>query len=272
MPELPEVETIRAQIQKILPFKIKSLTTSNVANSIIKNKEFSPLNKTISSIHRKGKLLHFHLDQKHIILSSLGMSGSWRISKKPINEKHTHLQLKGVSLKKEPIFLGYIDPRRFGKMHFLNKEKAALYLNKLGTDVSSPQFCPEEIYLFCRQFPQRQIKTFLLEQKYLCGIGNYIASEICALAGIRPTRRLKSLSKKNCHDLYLSTQKVLSGQIANQGLTFSGGYQDAFGNPGQGLDNLVVFHQKVCGICLKTPVKKIVMAQRGTFYCPLCQK
>ena len=273
MPELPEVETIRSQLQRIMPFSIEEVEYSPVVNSILKreNREFDPRGRVLSHIARKGKLLDFHIRGGEHILGHLGMSGSWRISPKRINEKHTHVQFRGRDGHKKRCYLAYIDPRRFGNMYFLSDKAAQIHLQRLGVDVSGPEFTGDYLTSLFKRFPQRQIKPFLLEQKHFCGVGNYMASEICALAGIRPTRRLGRITRREAICLYRATLQVVHKQIEYQGLTFSGGYKDAFGGDGGGLSQLVVFHQDTCGMCKTHPVKKIVMFQRGTYYCPHCQ-
>lgn len=272
MPELPEVETIRSQLVRSTPFKILKVEMSSVVGSILKEKsrEFSPEGKTILTIGRKGKLLDFVLEDDHHILSHLGMSGSWRISDSKVKEKHTHLQFIGEMNGKEK-FLAYIDPRRFGNMYFFKKESTDIYLTGLGVDVSTKNFSDQYLQEVFKRFPQKQLKPFLLEQKYFSGIGNYMASEICALAGVRPQRKLSRVTKDEVSKLVKATKRVIKGQIKYQGLSFSGGYKDAFGSDGGGLQNLVVFHQENCGLC-RHKVKKVVMATRGTYYCPQCQK
>jgi formamidopyrimidine-DNA glycosylase len=272
MPELPEVETIRSQLTKILPFKIQKMELSPVVSSILKEKsrEFNPNGKTILEIDRKGKLLNFILENDQHILSHLGMSGSWRISETKVKEKHTHLQFTGL-VDGQKKFLAYIDPRRFGNMYFYKRVNALKFMDGLGVDVSKDEFNDDYLHSVIKRFPEKQIKPFLLEQKYFSGVGNYMASEICALAGVRPSRRLAKITKVEVGKLVKATKDVIEGQIKYQGLSFSGGYKDAFGDDGGGLNNLVVFHQQDCGMCGES-VKKIVMATRGTYYCPKCQK
>lgn len=272
MPELPEVETIRSQLAKITPFKIQKMDLSPVVSSILKDKsrEFNPKGKTILEVDRKGKLLNFILENDQHILSHLGMSGSWRISDTKVDEKHTHLQFTGIVSGKKK-YLAYIDPRRFGNMYFYKKDNAIEFMKGLGVDVSKDEFDDAYLLSVIKRFPDKQIKPFLLEQKYFSGVGNYMASEICALAGVRPSRRLSKITKVEVSKLVKATKDVIEGQIKYQGMSFSGGYKDAFGDDGGGLNNLVVFYQENCGMC-GGPVKKIVMATRGTYYCPSCQK
>lgn len=275
MPELPEVETIKNQVSDILPFVIDAVEYSPVVNSILKekNKLFDPSGMTINALERHGKMLIFQLSspegKQFFITSHLGMSGSWRISKEPLSSdiKHVHLVFHGYGKT-----LSYVDPRRFGNLYFLDKSKAKEHLSRLGVDVSSHNFTVDYLLNLFRRFPAKQLKPFLLDQKYFAGVGNYIACEICARARVRPTRKCGKITKNEAQQLLSATHSILSKSIKSNGMTFSGGYQDAFGNKGEGVKNLVVFYQKICGICEKTPVKKIVLQGRGTYYCPSCQK
>jgi len=271
MPELPEVETIKRQLEKYLPLQVTSWEKSNVSGSIIKEESFDPAQLQITSINRKGKMLYFEFTNHHTMFSHLGMSGSWQISTDKINKKHTHVQFicKNQSRK---LFLAYIDPRRFGNIYFVNSEKRDFHLNKLGVDISSSSFTTEVLINLFKNFPLKQLKPFLLEQQYLSGVGNYMASEICARAGIRPTRRLHKIKKNEYLKILNACQSVLDDTLKTNGTTFSGGYQDAFGEKGEGLKNLVVFYQTTCGLCKNEQVKKITLAGRGTYYCPKCQK
>lgn len=271
MPELPEVETIRTQLEKKTPFSIEKVELSKVVKSILKKKEFNPEGKTISHIKRKGKLLDMHVDDDLHILSHLGMSGSWRISKTKVLEKHTHVQFCGLDKKKQPLFLAYVDPRRFGNMYFLGEKTAQEHLDRLGVDIASPEFTAEYVYMILKKYPTRHLKVHLLDQAFFAGCGNYIASEICARAGIRPTRRSGKVTRKECDAIVRATGEVLNPIMESNGLTFSGGYSDTNGEIGDGLKHLVVFWQKECQMC-GSVVKKIVLGQRGTFYCPACQK
>lgn len=271
MPELPEVETIKNQILPKLPMQVERVVFSDVSSSIVKQKNFKIDSFVIEKIERKGKVLRFFLDGDRRIISGLGMSGSWRISHFPITEKHTHVQFCGSNSEGD-LYLGYIDPRRFGKMHFVDIEGEAEWLKRLGPDVSTEEFNLDYLLELKKKKPTKVLKPFLLEQNFFSGVGNYMASEICARAFVRPTRRMKSLTRVDLENIIESTKKVLDDTISTGGTTFSGGYQDANGDKGEGVKNLVVFYQEECGMCKKTKVKKIILATRGTYYCPHCQK
>ncbi len=267
MPELPEVETIKKQLSTVVPFKIQIEKRSKVIDSILHTPEKSLKGKTITSMSRHGKILIFNLDNKEKIISQLGMSGTWRISKSPLEIKHVHLELKSKNG-----YLSYVDPRRFGHMYYWNEGEWTNYLSKQGIDPTTKEFTLDYLISAVKKYPERIIKVHLLDQKSFAGVGNYMASEICAYAKIRPTRKCKSLTKIELRKLHKAFSDVLSGALKTGGTTFQGGYQDAFGENGGGVANLLVFYQKTCQICKKTPIKKIILAQRGTYFCPNCQK
>ena len=112
MPELPEVKTIQDQLNAIMPFQIKGMKLSQVADSIVHTPMDGLKGRTITHVERKGKLLDFRLNDGRHLLSHLGMSGAWLISEKRVTEKHTHVQFTG-----EQGYLAYVDPRRFGHMY-----------------------------------------------------------------------------------------------------------------------------------------------------------
>ncbi|HAZ11533.1 MAG TPA: hypothetical protein DCY86_01985, partial [Bdellovibrionales bacterium] len=274
MPELPEVETIRQQLITALPLTIERVQFSSVADSIIKkvDRKITLTGQTIVQIHRMGKWLEMILDNDDRILSHLGMSGSWRLWQSEQAIKHAHVLFHGKNSKNNPMIFAYVDPRRFGKMYFMTSAQACEFRAKLGVDVSSSEFTIDYIAQTLRKYPARAIKAFLLDQQFFAGVGNYIACEICAHARIRPTRKAKSITLEEVTKIHAATKVVIAGQLPKGGLTFQGGYLDAFGEKGQGLESLVVFHQKICGLCQRGKIKKIVLAQRSTFYCPACQK
>lgn len=267
MPELPEVETIKSQLSHYLPFKIVSLSSTPQLKQNILHTNLDLIGKTLIEIKRKGKMLDFIFDDGSHLLSHLGMTGTWLIGEEIKSGKHTHLTLKG---KKHT--LAYDDPRRFGHMYYYSAEEAAKKLAELGMDLADPDFNLEYLTQAIKRYPERALKVTLLDQKLFAGSGNYIANEICARAGIRPTRKCKNVKKEEFPKILKAIRKVLEPAILSGGTTFQGGYRDSTGEKGQGVQHLVVFYQKICQMCKTTPVKKIILAQRGTYYCPKCQK
>ena len=260
MPELPEVKTIQDQLNRVTPFRIKSFAMSSVSDSIIHTKMDKLKGKVLLHVNRKGKMLDFLLDDKRHILSHLGMTGGWRISKE-----------KG-EFNEEEYYLAYVDPRRFGHIYLYDEENSKRKLAELGVDLLDKDFSFEYFKSSLLKYPERLIKVTLLDQRLFAGTGNYIANEICARAKVMPNRQVKTLKLKEIKALYEAVFIVVAGASETGGTTFAGGYADTTGSKGGGVTHLVVFYQKICQICKKTEVKKITLAQRGTYYCPKCQK
>ena len=272
MPELPEVLTITKQINNAaMPFTIKTCTTSSVADSIVHTKLDKLRGKVILRVSRKGKMLDFILDDQRHILSHLGMTGTWLISKTKVVEKHTHIQFKGLVSGAE-MYLAYVDARRFGHLYLYGPEESQKKLDELGHDLLDENFTYEYFKTSLMKYPERYLKVTLLDQSLFAGSGNYIANEICARGSVLPHRKVKTLKEREIKKLYEAVTLVLDDTVESGGTTFAGGYRDANGNVGEGVKHLVVFYQKFCQMCQKTEVVKTVLAQRGTYHCPKCQK
>ena len=267
MPELPEVETIRRQLGGALPFTVEEEWHSPFIGGILYTPWTSLKGDTVERLQRHGKILVFCLRSGRLLVSQLGMSGNWRISRTPLEEKHRHLCLKG-----EGGFFTYLDPRRFGRLRLWAEGEWEDYKKGLGIDPSTDEFTLGAFASALKTFPRRMVKVTLLDQALFSGVGNYMASEICALAGVRPTRRAGRLTQKEIGRLFDATKSLVRNMLAAGGLTFGGGYRDAFGEEGGGRHDLVVFSRKSCGQCGQIPVKKIVLQGRGTYYCPRCQR
>jgi formamidopyrimidine-DNA glycosylase len=267
MPELPEVKTIQDQLNKVMPLKIKSFKLSSVSDSIIHTKIDKLRGKTILAVNRKGKMLDFLLDDGRHILSHLGMTGTWLISDKKVDEKHNHFEISG-----DTAFLSYVDPRRFGHMYLYDEAKAQDKLNELGVDLLDKKFTLKYFKEALLKYPNRYVKVTLLDQSLFAGTGNYIANEICAHGGVLPQRLVKSLSEAEIKRLYKGVFKVINPTVESGGTTFAGGYRDTTGDKGSGVQHLVVFYQKICQLCHKTKVQKMTLGQRGTYFCEKCQK
>lgn len=274
MPELPEVETIKNQLKTILPFQIKKVMKSPHLPTLLQTNWPSLTKATLISIDRYGKGLIFHFELKNrstqsmYLFSQLGMSGGWRIGKEAPQEKHTHLTLVG-----DTYYLSYVDPRRFGRLSFWTKKELDSYINqKLGVDVSTSQLTINYILTTLHRYPKRTLKNLLLDQSLFAGVGNYLANEICAHAKILPTRLGGEIKKYEGVSLLKAFKRSLTNSIKSKGTTFQGGYRDASGQKGKGVDHLVVFYQKICQLCHTTPITKIYLDGRGTYYCSHCQQ
>lgn len=267
MPELPEVQTIKQQLSEYLPFKILKVKTTPELFQNVAHTKLNLKGLTLIEIRRKGKMLDFLFDDGSHLLSHLGMMGTWLIGEKLKAGKHSHLILQSQALT-----LIYDDPRRFGHMYHYNEEQAQEKLSELGMDLADPQLSLKYVTSSLKRYPERALKVTLLDQKLFAGSGNYIANEICARAGILPTRQCKDIKKSEFPKILKAIGDVLNPAISSGGTTFQGGYRDSKGDKGLGVTHLVVFYQKICQLCKKNPVTKLTLAGRGTYFCSKCQK
>jgi formamidopyrimidine-DNA glycosylase len=282
MPELPEVETIARGLAKRV--------TKDVIESVWLGEKPEPLKSPateivatlegarISAVRRSGKHIVFDLQRsekshskiklkaKDVQLSQwivhLGMTGRLQVCD-PEDEvvKHTHAIAKLASGRE----LRFVDPRRFGRLSVA----AAGNFDAGGVE-------PLEVELdkFTALFRGRKgpIKSALLNQKLLRGVGNIYADESLFRAGIRPPRRTHTISRERLRRLFLSVREVLTEAIALGGSSISD-YVDANGEEGffQLKHRVYGREGEPCLVC-KTPIKRIVIGGRSSHYCPKCQK
>ena len=267
MPELPEVETIaRGLAKRVTGDTVESAwigekpePLKSPADEIVCTLEGA----SIARIHRQGKHIVFELRHKSDraqFIVHLGMTGRLLIASPDLPvEKHTHAILRLRSGRE----LRFVDPRRFGRLS-VHKEKRFEGMEPLDLGFE----------LFRGLFRKRKtpIKSALLNQKLLRGIGNIYADESLARAGIRPRRRAGSLTRDQLHRLYGSIQQVLNEAIAAGGSSVSD-YVDAEGDEGffQLQHRVYGREGEPCLVC-RTPIKRVVVAGRSTHYCPKCQR
>ncbi|OFW57305.1 MAG: DNA-formamidopyrimidine glycosylase [Candidatus Solincola sediminis] len=273
MPELPEVETIRRQLQAELPgLRIEKckvglgrLVTHPSPRTYCRNLA----GRTIGNICRRGKYLIFELDNHLDLVIHLGMTGSLSLVESPREyPRHTHIVF-GLSDGRQLI---YVDPRTFGETAVL---KHADYsplrgLASIGPEPLATDFTPERLAAALKG--TALIKAALLDQRRIAGLGNIYADEILHRAGINPCRRLNELSPVDIERLHTSIHEVLNEAINGRGSTISD-YVDLEGEKG-GFQNLLRVYGRsdegcpVCGerICMMR------IAGRSSHYCPSCQK
>lgn len=287
MPELPEVETIRRDLakkiinKKIIEVKVwkKKIVKTNLRKFVRALK-----NNSIFKISRRGKLLIFGLkDQKNFLLIHLKMTGQLIYQKgskiipgghgfpEPTNDlpsKHTHLVI--TFSDKSRLFFN--DLRQFGYAKIVNTNELEKIFDAFGVEPLTSKFTIKrfEEVIDRRSAP---IKAVLLNQSLIAGIGNIYADETCYQARIKPSRKAKSLTKKEIAKLFLAIKHILSRAVSRRGTTFSN-YVDGKGKPGNYALSLKVYERegKKCLRCSSTIAKKQNIAGRGTRYCPSCQK
>jgi formamidopyrimidine-DNA glycosylase len=273
VPELPEVETIARGLDKRL--------SGDLIESVWLGSKTEPLKssaeeiaavlklKRIAGVRRAGKHIVFDLISANgdenagktaQWIVHLGMTGSLRVSAPAAErEKHTHAILQLASGRE----LRFVDPRRFGRLSVIEQ-------------FQPPGAEPLEISLndFTFLFRGRKtpIKSALLNQKLLSGVGNIYADEALFRTGIRPRRRAASLTHAELRKLHSALKQVLREAIRLGGSSISD-YVDANGDEGffQLKHRVYAREGKPCLVCT-TPIKRVVIAGRSSHYCPRCQK
>ena len=271
MPELPEVETVKNGLIK----KVKGKTIKKCVvrwNGIIaypETKEFitNIVNERINDIDRRGKFLMFILDDYYLI-SHLRMEGKYFI-KDPteVLNKHDHV----IFTLDDNTELRYNDTRKFGKMYLVKKDELSLSpIAKLGLEPWSDDLTIT--YLKKKLNKKKPIKTLLLDQSIITGIGNIYADEILFLSRINPETLGSNLTDSNLQAIIDNTRSVLEKAIEMGGTTIHT-YTAVDGITGRFQQELLV-HGKKDTPCPKcgTKIIKITVNTRGTYYCPHCQK
>lgn len=272
MPELPEVETVRKKLlEKIKDKNIDSVEI--IYNKIIKNinpQDFkkSLTNQKILDIKRYGKWLIFCLND-YYLLSHLRMEGKYLYKEKAEKlEKHEHI-IFNIQDKK----LIYKDVRKFGCMYLFSKDTDIFNIKPLSDVGYEPWDKKLDLkYLKEKYNKNIPIKTLLLDQTILTGIGNIYADEILFLSNINPLLKGNELSDKNILDIIKNTCFVLEQGIKNGGTTIRS-YTSIDSEEGHNQNNLLVHKREneKCKNC-STIIKRIKVGGRSTYYCEKCQK
>jgi formamidopyrimidine-DNA glycosylase len=270
MPELPEVEVCRLGISPHITNQIvKSVT---VRNHQLRWPVPSDLNKlcqqSVLSVERRAKYLLIRFDTGTLVLH-LGMSGTLRIIEPstPI-AKHDHFDLAFEHGK----ILRLNDPRRFGAVLWFDQhiDEQGL-LAKLGPEPLSDEFTHEYLYSKTknRKVP---IKTFLMNNHVVVGVGNIYANEVLFLTGINPVMATGKLTKKQSHALTIKIKEVLTAAIKQGGTTLKD-FTQVDGRPGYFAQSLFVYGRagKKCLHC-EAILEEIRLSNRSSVFCPICQK
>lgn len=266
MPELPEVETVRRTLENfILDKKIIDITFRypNIIDGDIEEFKDSLVNKRFKEIDRVGKYLIFKLDDTAFV-SHLRMEGKYLICNKDDElSKHDHV----IFDLDDGNQLRYNDVRKFGRMQLVDLNDYLLLkpLNKLGPEPFKADV--DNVYKALKN-KQLPIKTALLDQSILAGIGNIYANEICYMMHLDPKTKASNLSKKRVKELIEVSCNILNEAIKQGGTTIH-----SFSS--NGIDGLFQVQLKVHmkQLCpLNHEIKKITLNGRGTYYCPICQK
>jgi len=291
MPELPEVEVTRRRIGKLLVGrKIASVVTTKPSYFFLtspKKLQQALPGQRVKKLERHGKYLLARLESGATLLLHLGMTGqlfgegarSIRLLRAPDRrskgterprgfspDEHTHLQLTFADGGPRVFFR---DVRKFGKVLLVEAGRSDARLDKLGIDALEANGSHLFDAARARKIP---IKSLLLDQAVIAGIGNIYADEALFLAGVSPRRPARRVDLAGCTAIVAAAQKVMRRSIQTGGSSISdyvnpdgadGGYQHERRVYGR--------ENEPCPTC-GTPIRRVVIAQRSSHFCPECQK
>ena len=274
MPELPEVETIAADLRPHLVGRTV-VRCELLFPTIVRHPEpevfiDSVVGMRITSVGRRGKYILIRLVDDLMLVVHLGMSGQLRLVEPstPL-ATHTHATFDLEDGKQ----LRYRDPRRFGRL-LLGTEAALLdakAMPPLGPEPIDPGFGADDMY---QRFRRRKakLKAILLDQSTIAGVGNIYADESLHRAGLRPDRIAGSLSKKSVRRLHESLRESLLVAIQNRGSSVDT-YRDAWGEFGGQQERLLVYGRagEPCFTCGR-PLSLVRIAGRSSVFCRRCQR
>ena len=268
MPELPEVETIRRDLEgKIIGRRFTAVTllwSKMLQNLTLAAFERGIISQSITDMDRRGKYLILRLSNGMSLIMHLKMSGSLRLDTACDDDRH----IRAVFSLDNGVNLYFRDPRKFGRIWLVENEREVI--GKLGPEPLEKEFTPDALrsILEKRQSP---IKTVLCDQSLIAGIGNMYADEALFAAAIHPLRKASSLSLGEVKRLHRAIRTILQEAIASGGASISD-YRRPDGSSGEAQFAFKVAHQRgaPCPRC-KTPIERIVVRQRGTYFCPVCQ-
>ena len=286
MPELPEVEIVKQSLNKKIKGKIiqKVLVKNrNLRFKVPNNFENKIIKKKIYKIDRFSKYIIVILEDNSGFIIHLGMSGTIHLIDKAkknnitnssfynsplLPRKHNHIEIKFNKTK-----LIYNDPRRFGYLSiFDNKKELNEKFYSYGPEPFSSLFNAKYIYNYFKN-KKKNIKNFLLDQKFVSGIGNIYANEILFVSKIIPTKKAKNLSLNDCKKIFYFSKIILKKAIEKGGSSIRD-FKNTTGNQGS-FQKIFKVYQRENLKCLKSGCKGVIkkknISNRSSFFCNICQ-
>lgn len=271
MPELPEVEHVKRQLEQLLrlPARVSKVHffRADLRFPIPKDLARKFQNSEVLSIERRAKYLLFRTSQG-AFLSHLGMSGSWRPAEpnEPLR-LHDHVEVLFAS----GLRLLFNDPRRFGLVDWVEPHGKHDRLDHLGPEPLAIDFSGETLFKSLRR-RKAAIKVSIMDQRIVVGVGNIYASEALFRAGLRPTRAAGRLTRQDCDRLVHEIKEILKQAIDSGGSTIRT-YRGTDGGPGQFQSLLAVYERDGdrCVRCQKGVIRTKTIGGRSTYWCPKCQ-
>ena len=270
MPELPEVETVRRGLaEAVSGRRIAAVTVHERRLRKPLGRDFaaSLTGRRIERVRRRAKYLLLDLDDATSWLVHLGMTGTMVVlpADEPLRT-HTHV----VADLDDGRTLRFHDPRRFGLMRVGDPERLA-ELAALGPEPLDPEFSPEFLHAIARR-QRRAVKSLLMDQQVVAGLGNIYVNEILFAAGVRPSRRTAKVTRAEAERIVAETGRVLAAAIELRGSSISD-YRDERGEPGAFQHTFRVYERagEPCRRC-DGVIRRRVIVGRSSFFCPRCQR
>ena len=276
MPELPEVEVMRRDLEReVVGKKIKAWRSPHRSVRRHATGRFITVltGRKITAVQRRGKYLVMKLDGNDALIVHLGMSGQLLRAKTAREKapKHTHVAITFT----QGGLLRFVDPRTFGEMFvapYDNLDQQVDELAHLGLDPLETALSWD---LFGRMLAEKKtkLKPLLMDQKFIAGIGNVYSDEILFEAGLKWDRQSDSLSQQEIRRLYRAISETLNGAVKYRGSSLADEqYVDLFGKPGEYQEHHQVYGREgqACVRC-RRPIHRARYSNRSTFYCDACQ-
>ena len=278
--ELPEVEVMRRDLEKdVVGRRVKTaeVRPSKNAMRVIrrhgKRKEFTSRleGRKISKVERNGKYILMELDDGDVLVAHFGMSGQFvRGNKRMPVAPHTHIVMtftQGGDLR-------FIDPRTFGELFITTQDELGKVkeLNHIAIDPLDQVFTWPTFQMKLAE-KAAKMKSLLMDQKFISGLGNIYSDEVLFAAGLRYDRMSDTLSSQEVRRLYRAIQETLQDAIRYRGTTLEDdAYVDLNGEPGAFQAELKVYGRagQPCRRC-RTPIESVKIGGRNAYYCPQCQ-
>jgi formamidopyrimidine-DNA glycosylase len=271
LPELPEVETIaRGLREPLVGCTITGVTVNwsrTVAEPTLDEFGAQLIGRQVMSVGRRAKYVVIGLDRGHLLIH-LKMSGRLQIARvaEPV-DKHTHLLLDLDDGRQ----LRFQDTRKFGRVYLVDDPQQVT--GGLGPEPLADAFTLDA---FRRRLARRsgRLKSLLMNQQFLAGIGNIYADEVLFVARLHPLRKADSLTPDEQARLYDAIRSVLEQAVASRGTTLEDrGYVDAQGQVGAFQARIAVYGRtgQPCPVC-QSPIERMVIGGRSAHFCPRCQE
>ena len=289
MPELPEVEVVKKSLEnEILKLSIKNIeiNDANLRYKVKKKDTNQIIGLKILNIKRRSKYLIFFLSKEIVMIVHLGMTGKFFILNKKKLKKKTSFYYRLDEMKDNKhdriIFnfrngtkLIYNDVRKFGFIKFdtLSKFKENRHLKDLGPEPLKKLFN----FQYFRNYisgKNRTIKDLLMDQKFVSGLGNIYVNEILFYSKVLPTKKINQLIDKEITNILANTKKILKKAITNGGSSIKN-FSSSSGKLGTYQQHFAVYDKngnKCSNADCNFLIKKIIISNRSSFFCPKCQK